>query len=285
MAQDATPLWPQMTAAQRAAAYSPSTMVEGGDLGPYLRAYADQSATAYAELDVQTLHYGPCASQTIDVTLPKADQPTALHVFVHGGYWQQLSKRDSFFPAPQMVAQGTAFAALDYTLAPYATLDEIVLEVVAALRHLKSKAKQLNIDPAGIVVSGSSAGAQLAAMATLNMEPAGRPSGVALLSGIYDLRPLVGTYINDALGLDEAAACAQSPAMRPLEGFPPAVVTWGAQDTDEFKRQSRQFAQLLRDAGVEVESFEVPARNHFDVVHDLAGDTPLGRAVSRLSDI
>ena len=53
-------------------------------------------------------------------------------------------------------------------------------------------------------------------------------------------------------------------------GFCPAVVAWGEIETAEFKRQSRASgAGSGRDA-TPCTSLEVPGRNHFDVVLDLA---------------
>ena len=57
-------------------------------------------------------------------------------VFFHGGYWQELSKQESAFAAPQCLARGIAYAAVDYTLAPKATLSAIVDECRAAVARL-----------------------------------------------------------------------------------------------------------------------------------------------------
>ena len=264
-----------MSLAERAEAYSPSTMV-GGDLAPFLKVYRDESAAAYAALpEVQTLAYGDMPSQTLDLALPAGQSPVPLHVFIHGGYWQELSKKDSFFAAPGTLSQGMGFAALDYTLAPDADIDAIVAEVVAALGYLRGQADDLGIDATRIVVSGSSAGAHLAAMACLELDAQEQPVGLILLSGIYDLRPLLETYINDALGMDEASAMRNSPALRAPGAFPACGIAWAANDTDEFKRQSRQFAQALRGAGRDVQMLEMPGRNHFDIVLDLTGTSEL----------
>jgi len=283
MGDDVTPLWQSMTPAERTAAYSPSSMI-GGNLAPFIQAYTVQSAAAYAaNPSFQALAYGDRPSQTIDLVVPQSDEPVPLHFFVHGGYWQQLSKKESTFGAPDTLAQGIAFAAVDYTLAPHATLEHIVIEVTTALRHLRAQAPSFGIDPARIIVSGSSAGAHLAAMATLALPPSEQPAGLILLSGIYDLRPLVDIYVNDALGMDMAAAKRNSPALQDLSHFPPTLIGWGGIETDEFKRQSRHFAQLLDRAGNVVETLEMPARNHFDIVHDLANDTALGQWLPRLA--
>lgn len=266
---DHLPRWAAMGAQERAEAYSPSTMV-GGDIGTFIEAYVQLSADAYASVpDVQTKAYGPAARQTYDLAVPNGPGPHPVHVFIHGGYWQELSKKESFFAAPGFLEQGVAFAAVNYTLAPHARVAEIVDEICCALTHLREHADASGLDPARITVSGSSAGAHLAAMATLNLPLDQRPAALVLLSGIYDLRPLVGTYINDALRMDQAEVMAVSPALRDLAGFPPTLIAWGEHETDEFKRQSRQFAQLLGEADGDVRQLEVAGRNHFDIVHNL----------------
>tara|TARA_R110002124_G_scaffold127319_1_gene287261 strand:+ start:25443 stop:26312 length:870 start_codon:yes stop_codon:yes gene_type:complete len=274
---DDTPAWRTMDAQTRANAYSPSTALPDGDLTPFIEAYIERSAAAYQALpNIKTLRYGPGPSHSVDIALPENARPVPVHVFLHGGYWQDLSKRESFFAAPQMVARGCAFAAVDYSLAPDASLPEIVAECRAAVLALRNHAAELGIDPARMVVSGSSAGAHLAAMLCLSLRADLQPAGVVLLSGIYDLEPLLGTYINDAVGLDRSVARENSPVHLDVTGFPPAILGFGAQETEEFKRQSRAFARHLRQAGVAVDLFETPGRNHFDIVFDLAGDGPLG---------
>ena len=249
-----------------------------GPLDPYLDEYADRSAKARESVpSVETLRYGPGPGNTVDLALPTnatADNPVALHIFIHGGYWQQLSKRDSFFLSPRCLERGEAFAAVDYTLAPEASLDQIVDECCAALTMLMDAARSgdLPIDPDRIVVSGSSAGAHLTAMAACRLPSEHRPAAVVLMSGIYDLEPLVATSINDVVGLDVIDAHRNSPTRSDLTGFPPAVVAWGDNEPDEFKRQSRHFADLIQRAGGVVVETEVPGRNHFDVVFDIVPD-------------
>lgn len=281
---DHTPQWRGMDAQTRADAYSPSKALSDGDLMPFIRAYIAESAAAYAaNPSVKTLEYGAKPANTLDIVIPKANGPVPLHVFIHGGYWQELSKKESFFLASQTVQQGIAFATLDYTLAPEASLDEIVAECTEALVFLIDAASDLGIDPARIIVSGSSAGAHLAAMCSLKLPADKQPSGVVLVSGVYDLEPLIGTYVNDALNLDLAAAQRNSPALATLATFPKAIIAWGGHETDEFKRQSRHFAELLSAAGRSAEMIEMTPRNHFDIVFDLANDSTLGRKTTALA--
>ncbi len=203
----------------------------------------------------------------------------AMLVFIHGGYWQELSAAQSLFPAAGCTAAGVAFAAVDYTLAPAASVAQIVDECRAAFAWLHAHAHTWGIDPARVVVAGHSAGAHLAAMVALAGRDAPRPAGLVLVSGVYELEPLLRTSINDALGLDVQAARQVSPALYPLRDLPPSVVCWGEIETDAFKSQGRAFASSLVSAGVSCRSFEVPGRNHFDVILGLAqGGTLVGDA-------
>lgn len=277
------PLWQNMTDAERSKAYSPSSVLPEGELDQQIRRYADNSMAAYAALpNICCLRYGDQSSNTIDIVTLTADQPVPLLVFIHGGYWQQLSKKESFFPATDTVSRGIAFAAIDYTLAPAATIDAMVDECCVALTRLVEEARHLNIDPQRIVVAGSSAGAHLAAMSCIKLPPALAPAGVVLLSGIYQLAPLIGTYINDAVGMTLADAERNSPALANLDNFPKSVIAWGRAETDEFKRQSRHFAGLLRAGGRAVETVEMAHRNHFDIVEDIANHSILGQKVAAL---
>ncbi len=283
MTDDRVPRWQTMADAEREQQYSPSSMLDG-PLDPYLDDYARRSAESYAALDdtvgignVVTVRYGDRPSNTVDIAVPAiSDQSSSrselpLHVFIHGGYWQQLSKRESFFAASAFVGRGCAFAAVDYTLAPEATLDQIVSECEAAITelHTLGARAELPISPDRITISGSSAGAHLAALVTARNPGSHGPAALVLLSGVYDLEPLVGTTINDAVGLDTDTARALSPLRHDLSGFPPTLVAWGDNETDEFKRQSRSLVDGLRAAGRPVAEIEVADRNHFDIVHDL----------------
>lgn len=280
-AADTALQWPGMSVRERAIAYSPSKALPDGDLMPFIQEYIDNSAAAYATLPgVQTIEYGSNQTNSIDFVLPENAGPKPLLIFLHGGYWQELSKKESFFLAPDALARGIAFAAVDYSLAPHAKMDQIVSECLSAVTYLFENAAALNLDPNGFVISGSSAGAHLAAMVCQALPNEYRLKAAVLLSGIYDLEPLVGTYINEPLGLNVEDAQRFSPTRMNLSGFPPTLLAWGEIETDEFKRQSRNLSIQLNTANIPNEALEVAGRNHFDIVTDLANNSPLGRKVA-----
>ena len=229
----------------------------------------------------RNLSYGDASGALIDYFPPPAPaQRPGLLVYFHGGYWQELSKAESAFLAPAWHGAGFAHAVVGYRLAPAARLPEIVDECRAAVRWLHWRADRLGFDGGNIVAAGSSAGAYLAA-ACADAAPAPL-RGIVAVSGIYDVAPLIGTTINDALGLDDATAAAMD-LLTTARRFCPAVVAWGAIETAEFARQSRAFAARLAGDGIPCSSIEVPGRNHFDVVLELADPaTPLFAAARAL---
>jgi arylformamidase len=256
-----------LDAAAREREYSPSSCI-GGDYAPFLERYRRESAAAHRALPVlRDLPYGPAPAQRLDFfPAPEAARPAGLLVYVHGGYWQELSKALSAFLAPAWHAAGLAHAVLGYTLAPAARLPQIVDECRAALAWLRAHAGELGFDADDVVVAGSSAGGYLAAACAAASPP---PRGIVPVSGIFDVAPLVGTSINDALGLDAATAA----SLDLLASGPPprcsAVVAWGEVETSEFKRQSRAYAARVAAGGAPCTTIEVAGRNHFDVVLDL----------------
>ncbi len=268
--------------------YSPSSRVES--LSSLIDDYRLKSLEARSERPPICHSYGDLPCETLDV-FPAQPGSTA-HIFIHGGYWQELSKEDSSFPAIGFAEADTTFIAVDYGLAPNFSLDEIVAQVRRAIAWVYTNHSTVGIDPERIVVSGSSAGAHLTAMAALtDWASMGLPTniirGLVLLSGIYDLEPLIDTYINEAVGMDWETAHRNSP-LRQLSSAPhgiPAIVAWGDNETDAFKAQSRWLAEAWSAVGNPVSCLEAPGRNHFDIVHDLSHwDSPLGSLIQKKSE-
>ena len=275
--------WRKFGRAKLEQQYSPSSCV--ADLDALIAAYAMRSRVSESRARVlKGLKYGEHPDESLDF-FPARNKCSALHIFIHGGYWQELSKNESTFPGADFVDNGIAFAAVNFTLAPAAKIGHMVEQCRKSVVWLHGNAENLGFDSESIFLSGSSAGAHLASMVLLSSWKAyGMPpdpiKGATLISGIYDLRPICPTYVNEPLQMDEAQAKALSPVFKNLSGMPPAIICWGENETDEFKRQSREFSQAWQEAGAQAETFEVTGHNHFDIVHTLADpQAMLGRHV------
>ncbi|HUH59584.1 MAG TPA: alpha/beta hydrolase [Candidimonas sp.] len=255
----------------------------------YLREYADASARARQALNVSVaVPYGAHPDETLDI-FPAATANSPVYVYLHGGYWRALSKDDSSFMAPALHATGATVVAVNYSLAPGVTLDVIVGQCRRALAWIFHHAAQYHGDPARLHVSGSSAGGHLAGMLLAPgwqddcRIPANVIHSASVISGLFDLRPLVHTHINAWAGLNADSAAALSPQFRlPVENCP-LLVAWGAEETAEFKRQSTDYAAAWTRNGFAAQSLEVAHANHFSILLTLQdSNSPLSRAIAGL---
>lgn len=248
--------------------------------------YARLSAQSRAVLDgVCDVDYGPAAGESLDI-FPASRPGAPLHLFIHGGYWQWLDKSDFSFVATGLAPSGAAVASINYALAPAADMDEIVRQCRAAAVWLHRNARRFNADPARLFVSGHSAGGHLAAMllATDWAEFAGLPGdlvkGGCVISGLFDLEPIHISYHNAVLDLDAAMVRCNSPRHLPPPRAP-VIVAVGGDETDEFLRQSREFAADWAAGGAAARLIERPGLDHFAIVEDLADpESPLARAIN-----
>ncbi|MFH8341921.1 alpha/beta hydrolase [Streptomyces sp. AM6-12] len=263
--------------------YSPSSRV--ASLDAYLRAYERLSEAARRDHPVRTsLAYGPHPAERLDYFPGQAAGRAPLLVFVHGGNWQALSRAESAFPVPPLLAAGAAVAVIEYGLAPDVGLDAMAGMVRRAVDWLLRHADGLGFAPDRLHLCGTSAGAHLAAMALLpdasaGPDVTGRIAGAVLLSGMYDLEPVRLSYVNDALRLDEAAALRNSPILRLPARLPPTVVARGGNETEEYVRQHDRMVAALRPRAA-VTEVVADRRDHFDLPYDLGvPGTALGDAV------
>lgn len=258
--------------------YAPSSRID--DINVYLDEYARLSQTAKSDalasnLCQADLRYGAGAEEMLDLFLPPEPGSAPLHIYIHGGFWQLLSKEESCFAAPMFQQHGSYFAAINYTLAPQQTLTGIVEENRRAIVFLYEQADQWGFDRARIYLSGSSAGAHLAMMMLRTDWPQfGLPhdaiKGVCAVSGVYDLEPVRLSYVNDKVGMDSGEAALNSPIRHSLLNRCPVVFAYGDNETNEFKRQTDEYRNKLEESGVPVAFHEIENRNHFDVIMDLA---------------
>jgi arylformamidase len=251
-----------------AAAAGSGEMVEGwGKLSAELRARHN------AHLN---LHYGPRERNRIDFLKAAPNAPTLL--FIHGGYWQMRSKEFFTMFAAGPMAHGINVALIGYTLAPDATLEQIVAEIHAGIDYLAGRLPELGADAKRLVASGWSAGGHLTAMAMLNQHIKG---GVAI-SGIYDLEPIRQSYLNVKLGLDEPMSKRNSPMLLTHAVKPMALVVGGA-ELPLLRKQTADFAVYRASHGLPVIYEEIPGANHFTIMDEMA--RPSGRIATLIRQV
>ncbi|MDP6164632.1 MAG: alpha/beta hydrolase fold domain-containing protein [Gammaproteobacteria bacterium] len=263
--------WKHFSHAKLEQEYSPSTCVD--DIMIYIQQYIDDSKAAKEHLQHHAnLDFGDKRCQGLDYFPGLPNMP--LVIYIHGGYWQELSKDESCFMAPSLNAKGYHLVVIDYTLAPQASIHTMIKQCCQAITWIKQQ--KWPVDAKQIILSGSSAGAHLAAcvLGAAAREQHGLTrdtfNQAILFSGIYDLRPLINTYVNAPLKLDTTQAETFSPGLKSSHHFPPCKLVWGDHETSEFKRQSQHYGNLLLADDIPCECLQIPGRNHFDVVYELA---------------
>jgi len=239
----------------------------------HIRRYATVSDAVRARLgEPESIAYGGAATETFD--LYRSGRATApLLIFLHGGAWQRLGKRESAFAAEAFVRAGAHFAALDFGAVPAVSLADLVDQVRRAVVFVYRNAERLGVARDRLHLVGHSSGGHLAACAmTTDWAAFGLPQpikGGLCVSGIYDLRPVRLSARNEYLRLDEAAEEALSPQRHVDRLACPLIVAAAEFDAPEFRRQARDFAAAAARAGGAVRHIEGKGFNHFDVIDTL----------------
>jgi len=223
------------------------------------------------------LRYGPRERNRIDFFKARERGPTLL--FIHGGYWQTRAKESFALFAGGPMAHGINVALIGYTLAPDATLDEIVAEIHAGIDYLAGELPALGAGTGGIVLSGWSAGGHLTAMALSHPQVR---AGMAI-SGIYDLEPIRHSYLNVKLGLDEGMSRRNSPMMQSGGAMKPLSLVVGSAELPLLRKQTADFAGHRARFGLPVTYEEVPGADHFTIMDEIA--SPAGRITTLIRQL
>lgn len=254
-----------------------------------IAAWAERSTAVVARLDCRLdLRYGPTLAEYCDVFPAGAGAP--LHLFIHGGYWRRFSARDHAFVVPQLVAAGLTTVTVNYALCPTVSLDEIVRQVRAAIAWAYTRGAELGADPHRLTISGHSAGGHLVAMALATDWPGeyGLPADVikggVAISGLYDLGFLPYCYVQPKVQATWDQVRRLSPLWHLPASAPPLLVAVGGDETDEFRRQSREFHGAWAQAGLPGSYLEPPGKHHLTVLEELERpESELCRALVHLA--
>ena len=256
------------------------------DFDAVLRGYDEDSARVRARFKgTLGVHYGPSDDETLDI-FPAAKANAPIHIFIHGGYWRLLTRTENSFAAEALVPAGATTLIVNYALAPRVTLDEIVRQCRASIAWTWKNARSFGADPDRLFISGHSAGGHLVAMMlATDWErdfgvPADVVKGATAVSGLFDLRPVAKSFVNEWLQLDAAATLRNSPLLHLPDRGCPLIVSYGERDTAEFRRQSDEYLAAWQAKGNPGRYVDMPGFHHFDVMNEIANpDSALARAV------
>jgi acetyl esterase/lipase len=197
--------------------------------------------------------YGPLERHRLDIYRPaggKTDAPVLM--FVHGGSWQTGSKDDYPFLGSAFAKAGIETVVVNYRLYPDVIYPAMTADVAKAIVY----AKRQIADKRPLFLMGHSAGAHLAALATIDpaylaaegTDTCSAVSGFVGLAGPYDF-----TLTDDKLKKIFPAPIREAgkPVIHANRRLPPALLLHGDADTTVPSRRSRQLIDVIRQAGNE----------------------------------
>ncbi|XP_070965637.1 kynurenine formamidase isoform X1 [Oncorhynchus clarkii lewisi] len=261
--------------------------------------------------------YGEGEGEKLDVYVPTTTSlDVPLVIYLHGGYWQFLSKEESGFMAVPLVHKGVVVVAVGYDIAPKGNMDLMVSQVRRSVVSVIQQYSHIS----GLYLCGHSAGAHLAAMilstdwSQYSVTP--QIKGAFLVSGIYDLLPILSTYVNEPLKmtegqlrktsssanhwkpgqredifqvLDREVALRNSPSqlvpqLKLSSSNCDIVVAVAQKDSPEFRKQSQDYYKTLESTeGLKVTLEDVPNTDHFNIIEQLVdGDYHLTQLLLKM---
>ena len=254
--------WRSFSAAELEREYTPASCIENIQI--YLDEYARAGQASRQKLSHAKLQYASHDDSWL--WFAEKAESKKLIIFVHGGFWRRLSADDGTFLTPGWQSLGFNVASVNYSLCPSEPLETLVSQTSQAIDFLAKRH-----EPQNITLIGHSAGAQLVAMKLCNPDTPKFGSAI-MVSGVFDLEPIVNTSVNDAVRLTVQTAQARSPInfVTKAQDTPMAVI-WGENETSEFKRQSKEFATAwssVKNHSIATQK-EFKSRNHFDILYEL----------------
>ena len=231
--------------------------------------------------------YGPTEIEKLDVyTTNRPNAP--INIFLHGGAWRSGTSMQYGFPAEMFVNAGAHYIAVDFISVGDAggSLMPMAEQIRRAIAWVYKNAASFGGDPGRIYLSGHSSGAHLAAVALITDwqaqfdVPGDVIKGALCCSGMYDLKGPRLSARSSYVKFDDRMEQELSP-QRYLEKIrTPVIVAHGTEETPEFKRQAKDFAAALSNAGKPVTFLLCEQYNHYEIIETMASPYGLlGRAV------
>jgi acetyl esterase/lipase len=221
------------------------------------------------------LSYGPDPNQFGDLRVPKTKGPFPLVMNIHGGFWRaKYDLAHAGHLCAALAAKGIATWNIEYRRVGHTgegwpgTFEDIR----AAYRYLPRIAKLYDVDSTRVLIMGHSAGGQLALCLAAHESSITR---VVSLAGVVDLQraweqelsdQAVGAFLGGDPGEMPERYLAADPTQLEINRATTQMLIHGAEDDIVPSYFSRQYAELKKNRGEDVQYLEISNAGHLDLI-------------------
>jgi arylformamidase len=257
------------------------------DLSNYMRTFtarSDQVRKDFEKRSKLDVAYGPLPAHKLDIYLPLNTNNAPVLVFLHGGAWKGSNKECRAFPAEFFCASGAIWISVEYPLAPQHSIETQAESAEMAFRWIHANSTSFKGNQNRILVMGHSAGAHLASTGIFRLLKSNPELSsdfeLLMMSGVFDLEPMMFTKVNEWLNLNPALVLENSPICSIPTVSPPLHAFVGGNEPDVFMRQSLDMVGAYAKRGFSSRLTTLPDRNHFSVLEEFdIQSSPLQKAV------
>jgi acetyl esterase/lipase len=242
--------------------------------------------------------------QTLDVYSPQGAKNLPVVFWIHGGGWETGDKASVQIKPQAFMDKGFVFVSTNYRLLPDVDMATIVRDVAKSIHWVHDHIAKHGGDPQRLLVMGHSAGAQLAALISVDdrfLKAEGLSLGiikgcVPVDGDTYDVPAIIETEetrrrVHDMppttfghrqkFGNDPAKHHDFSAVYHVAKhkGIPPFLLLYVA-DHPYTSAQAQRLANVLKDAGIPVTPFGAKETTHNKINADLGlPDDPATKAL------
>lgn len=204
----------------------------------------------------------------------KAENNNApLMVFIHGGAWKSGSAKEYSYIANPFIANNINVAIIDFDDVTKVGLNGMIEQIRNSIKWIYVNSDKLSINKNKIYIIGHSSGAHLGGvLLTTDWKKQNLPQyilkGATLISGMYEMKPVRLSVRSKYLNFNDKIENELS-SIRHIESInTPVLLSYGGLESDEFKRQSNDFLERLKQYNKKSKLIVQPFFNHFEIIDD-----------------
>lgn len=234
------------------------------------------------------------SAHLLDLYIPEGAKNYPVLIFFHGGVWKVGSKDEIANVGPAFASQGIGVILMNYRLSPKVVHPAHIQDAASVFAWTVDHIADYGGDPTRIVVSGTSAGGQLASLLALDdqyLKAVGHSTDEILavlpLSGVFVIDDWIWQYAAGAFAADKSDWADASPYNKVKKVKQPFLLLAAENDYPELIVETKDMAKALKNAGVTVDMAIIPNRDHYTMVSELGteGDTATQRMTNWLKQV